>query len=234
MPDKLSVLPAFSFRNFSSEESEFSRLGDDHFIIAGEPDRQSSGVVDSSHIDVEHQLAHRSDVAHDLDVGGVPDILFAGHLGAELFDQLPVVGIVELVAVSPDVEDSERIVALEKSVGDLKKFRVAVVAGGVPEQEVIRKTQFLGGNSGAAVNDSEGGDAVYNIAVDGAEGVGHSGNGITADFFKVAAVFPDFVDDLVEVAALKEDQILKCFVAVVKINKYNWMKNLTRSKAVAE
>ncbi|MCR5484975.1 MAG: MATE family efflux transporter [Clostridiales bacterium] len=31
-------------------------------------------------------------------------------------------------------------------------------------------------------------------------------------------------------ACLKCDQILKCFVAVVKINKFNWMKNLTREK----
>jgi len=30
-------------------------------------------------------------------------------------------------------------------------------------------------------------------------------------------------------ACLKSDQILKCFVAVVKINRFNWMKNLTRS-----
>ena len=29
-------------------------------------------------------------------------------------------------------------------------------------------------------------------------------------------------------ACLKSDQILKCFVALVKINRYNWMKNLTR------
>ena len=29
-------------------------------------------------------------------------------------------------------------------------------------------------------------------------------------------------------ACLKCDQILKCFVAIVKINRYNWMKNLTR------
>ncbi len=29
-------------------------------------------------------------------------------------------------------------------------------------------------------------------------------------------------------ACLKSDQILKCFVAVVKINSYNWIKNLTR------
>ena len=35
-------------------------------------------------------------------------------------------------------------------------------------------------------------------------------------------------------ACLKCDQILKCFVAVVKINRFNWMKNLTRSKAAAE
>ena len=28
-------------------------------------------------------------------------------------------------------------------------------------------------------------------------------------------------------ACLKCDQILKCFVAVVKINRFNWMKNLT-------
>ena len=32
-------------------------------------------------------------------------------------------------------------------------------------------------------------------------------------------------------ACLKCDQILKCFVAVVKINRYNWMKNLTRKAA---
>ena len=31
-------------------------------------------------------------------------------------------------------------------------------------------------------------------------------------------------------ACLKCDQILKCFVAVVKINKFNWMKNLTRGE----
>ncbi len=34
-------------------------------------------------------------------------------------------------------------------------------------------------------------------------------------------------------AALKCDQILKCFVAVVKINRYNWMKNLTRDNKEA-
>lgn len=31
-------------------------------------------------------------------------------------------------------------------------------------------------------------------------------------------------------ACLKCDQILKCFVAVVKINRFNWMKNLTRAE----
>ena len=31
-------------------------------------------------------------------------------------------------------------------------------------------------------------------------------------------------------ACLKCDQILKCFVAIVKINRYNWMKNLTGEK----
>lgn len=31
-------------------------------------------------------------------------------------------------------------------------------------------------------------------------------------------------------ACLKCDQILKCFVAIVKINKFNWMKNLTRDE----
>ena len=29
-------------------------------------------------------------------------------------------------------------------------------------------------------------------------------------------------------SCLKCDQILKCFVAIVKVNSYNWMKNLTR------
>ena len=31
-------------------------------------------------------------------------------------------------------------------------------------------------------------------------------------------------------ACLKCDHILKCFVAVVKINRFNWMKNLTRDR----
>jgi len=31
-------------------------------------------------------------------------------------------------------------------------------------------------------------------------------------------------------ACLQSDQIIKCFVAVVKINRYKWMKNLTRAK----
>lgn len=35
-------------------------------------------------------------------------------------------------------------------------------------------------------------------------------------------------------ACLKCDQILKCFVAIVKINRYNWMKNLTRDTGKAE
>ena len=34
-------------------------------------------------------------------------------------------------------------------------------------------------------------------------------------------------------ACLKCDQILKCFVAIVKINRYNWMKNLTRENKEA-
>lgn len=33
---------------------------------------------------------------------------------------------------------------------------------------------------------------------------------------------------------LKSDQILKCFVAAVKINRFRWMKNLTRTKPVKE
>ena len=35
-------------------------------------------------------------------------------------------------------------------------------------------------------------------------------------------------------ACLKCDQLLKCFVAIVKINRYNWMKNLTRDNTSQE
>ena len=38
----------------------------------------------------------------------------------------------------------------------------------------------------------------------------------------------------VVLACLKCDQILKCFVAIVKINRYNWMKNLTRDNTSQE
>ena len=35
-------------------------------------------------------------------------------------------------------------------------------------------------------------------------------------------------------ACLKCDQILKCFVALVKINRFDWMKNLTKGDRIAE
>jgi Na+-driven multidrug efflux pump len=35
-------------------------------------------------------------------------------------------------------------------------------------------------------------------------------------------------------ACLKCDQILKCFVALVKINRYDWMKNLTKGEKTIE
>ena len=34
-------------------------------------------------------------------------------------------------------------------------------------------------------------------------------------------------------ACFKSDQILKCFVAVVKVNRFRWMKNLTRDQEAA-
>ena len=37
----------------------------------------------------------------------------------------------------------------------------------------------------------------------------------------------------VVMACLKCDQILKCIVAVVKINRFNWMKNVTRPSHAA-
>ena len=43
-----------------------------------------------------------------------------------------------------------------------------------------------------------------------------------------AAAFWLKLPPLIVFCCLKCDQILKCFVAVVKINRYNWMKNLTR------
>ena len=35
-------------------------------------------------------------------------------------------------------------------------------------------------------------------------------------------------------ACLKSDEVTKCAVAVVKINRFNWMKNLTRQQKPAE
>ena len=35
-------------------------------------------------------------------------------------------------------------------------------------------------------------------------------------------------------SCLQSDQILKCFVAVVKINRFKWMKNLTRAALADE
>ena len=45
------------------------------------------------------------DVLEDLDVGCVPDVLSAAHILGEFFDDVPVVVALELIGVSPDVEE---------------------------------------------------------------------------------------------------------------------------------
>jgi Na+-driven multidrug efflux pump len=42
------------------------------------------------------------------------------------------------------------------------------------------------------------------------------------------AAFVFHAPPVVVFACLKSDQILKCIVAVIKVNKFNWIKNLTR------
>jgi len=47
------------------------------------------------------------------------------------------------------------------------------------------------------------------------------------------AAFVFHASPIVVFACLKSDQILKCFVAVVAVNRFKWMKNLTRETVSA-
>ncbi|MGI6705811.1 MAG: hypothetical protein ACOX6S_05980 [Clostridia bacterium] len=47
----------------------------------------------------------------------------------------------------------------------------------------------------------------------------------------VLAAFVFHAPPVVVFACLKSDQILKCAVAVVKVNRFRWIKNLTRESA---
>ena len=100
-----------------------------------EPHGNGRGVVDERTLHREVQGAVGLHVLVDLYVGGIPDVIMTAHLLAEGLDAIPVVIGIELVGMTPDVEEPGGIpgvgIAADKGLGQVKEAVIVVVAGGL-------------------------------------------------------------------------------------------------------
>ena len=62
------------------------------------------GVVDAAAVGTRNERAEGEHVFADLNVGSVPGILLAADKVAELLDAVPVVVVIKLIGVAPEIE----------------------------------------------------------------------------------------------------------------------------------
>ena len=137
------------------------------------PDRLRRGVVDRVAGGRPLQPGGGFHVVHDLDVGGVPDVLPAAQTGAERLQRGPVLLCGQLIAVAPDVHHVQvlRLVQRREPLAVLRKA-VLEVAGGGPCHPVPRHAEVVAVPHHPGVPDAEGRQQSRDLRRPAAVGVG--------------------------------------------------------------
>ena len=128
-------------------------------MVMLEPKGPCGGVVDEGTVGGEDQPTVILNVGEDLLVGGVPDLLLsASHEVNKLFDHVPVVIVVKLVGVSPEIEEAggESEVSLHEFLCQLHQSRTVVMAGGGKAEPVLGKVEILGAYRSSRIEDPTG------------------------------------------------------------------------------
>src|SRR5699024_2529158 len=118
-------------------------------------------------------------VVHYLYIRSIPDIISAAYVSAEVFDMIPVVIIVGLIAVSPYVHQV-KILGLMQLREALCVFHqvMIVMTGRFPEQIVVRECEIVRVPYNTAVFYAAGRKQLYNILVYRAVRVAHAAHGV--------------------------------------------------------
>ena len=145
--------------------------------FVAEPEVDGGGVVDDGIVYAGLEGLVGFDVVVNFDVGSVPDIVPAAGVGGEFFDDIPVVIVVEFVAVAPEVEHpvlgSVAGLFLHEFPGSIHQVRTFVMVGGVEGQPVFGEAERFCGFGGAAIADAAGFQGFQHRVAVGAVGIGH-------------------------------------------------------------
>ena len=148
------------------------------FAAMHEPNVGDGGVVNHFAVCADDEGFVGFDVVIDLDVGGVPDVLFAADVLGEALDDVPVVVVVKLVAVTPDVEKPilRRVARFggDKLLGKRHQLGVVVMTSGVEGKPILRKSEAERAVYRAGIGDATGIEHLDGLVVKVAVGVRHT------------------------------------------------------------
>ena len=76
------------------------------FTIDAEPDLDERGIVRPSAVGADYQRTVSLYIIVDFDIGSVPDIVTTAECGAYFLYAIPVIIVIKLIAVTPQIEES--------------------------------------------------------------------------------------------------------------------------------
>ena len=140
------------------------------------------------------------DVGDDLAVCGIPDIVPAPDVRAELLKQLPSSLSCKLMGMSPDVKEHRAVMpgvgsllALKEGLRDIKQARGGMMAARVPAQKVGGDLKALGRGGRARIRHAAGGKDLEDPIVYRAVRIRHTAHDAPELILKHLAVLDDVI-----------------------------------------
>lgn len=124
---------------------DLARLDAVYLSFGLQPEGKGAGVADHAAVGGILQLLPGQQIVGDIPVAGKPDLVGeGGDKPGKIFYYLPVVVLVELVGVAPEIKqpgpEKAGLLAAE-GLGQFHELGVPVMAGGVPGQQVLGRSK---------------------------------------------------------------------------------------------
>ena len=167
--------------------------GGDTVVLATvpKPNGNSRGIVDKGLVERGFQPVIGMNILVNFHIGGVPDILPATHKFGKFLNHMPVVVIVKLIAVSPNIEQHGRTPQIyrgsEEFLRQLHKLRVFVVAGGIQLQPVLGEMETVRRADSTGIGHATHIQNVDDCIIVNTVGIGHTPHNRAEIGFQLAA-----------------------------------------------